>query len=157
LAPVLVLTPTRWYSWDFRVTANGQEIALIDRDWFRERATFAIDGKSYEVRRTSMLRSSFVLERGGTVIAEATKPSSFRRTFEVTVGDKRLTLRAVSVFRWEFHLFDGPTWVGRIRRVSVFRRRATAEFLEGMSREVQLLVVFLVLVLWKRSTDRAAS
>ena len=155
----LLLTPTRWFTWDFRVTANGRDIAVIDRHWYRERASFSLDGTSFTIRRTALLRSTFVLERAGTgaVIAEASKPSAFLRTFEVTAGGKQLTLRAVSAFRREFHLFDGAAWIGRIRPVSAFRRTATAEFPETMPLELQLFVTFLVLVLWKRQADRAAS
>ena len=153
----LLLTPTHWLTWDFRVTADGREIAIIDRDWFRERASFSIDGRSFGIRKTSLLRSNFVLEDNGTLVAEATKPSAFRRTFHVTAGGKQLTLRAVSALRREFHLFDGAAWIGRIRPLSAFRRKATAEFPETMPLEVQLFVTFLVLVLWKRQADRAAS
>jgi hypothetical protein len=154
---MLTVLPKSWLSWDFRVLEDGVELALIDRDWFRERASFSLDGYTYDVRRTSVVRGTFVLDRSGAVLAEAVKPSSFRRTFEISVGPERYRLEAVSMFGREFRLLRGTDPVGAIRPVSFLRRHAQAEFPESMPREVQLFIAFLVLVLWKRAADAAAS
>ena len=154
---MLTVIPKSWLSWDFHVTEDGQAVALIDRHWFRERASFSVDGKSYDVRRTSVMHGTFVLEHSGRVVAEARKRSAFRRSFDISSGGNRYTLEAVSAFGREFRLLRGGTPAGRIRPVSMLRRTATAVFPEAMPREVQLFVVFLVLVLWKRAADAAAS
>ena len=154
----LTLVPASWFSWDFRVLdEGGAEVAVIDRHSFRERASFLVGGREHTVRRTSVLHGTFVLEESGRVLAEATKPSSFRRLFELAAGPNRYTLRAVSAMRREFELVSGGTPVGRIKPVSAFGRKATAEFTSDIPRELQLFVVFLVLVLWKRAQDAAAS
>lgn len=154
---MLTLVPKSWFSWDFRVIADGADIALIDRHSFRERASFTLDGKEYVIRRTSMVRGTFVLEHSGQVLAEASKPSSFRRLFELSVGSASYTLKAVSSLRREFGLFSGSASIARIRPVSAFGRKAIAEFRAGIPREVQLFAVFLVLILWKRVADAAAA
>lgn len=153
---MLTLTPTHWFSWNFRVTAGGEDIAVIGRHWFRERAAFSVGGTSFAVRKTTAFRSNFVLERNGWVVAEARKPSAFRRRFELTIGGKQLVLRSASPFRREFRLFDGAREVGRIRPLSFLGRTATAELPETMPMEIQLFVIFLVLMLWKREADAGA-
>lgn len=153
----LSLVPKGWYSWDFHVREDGREVALIDKEWFRERATFALEGVTYEVRRTSILRGTFALERGGRLLAEATKTSIFRRAFDVRVGADRYRLQSRSAFRREFRLLRGGVPVGVFRPVSLFRREATARFPASLPLQVDLFLVFLVLVLWKRETDAAAS
>lgn len=113
---MLTLTPKAWYSWDFRILEGDVEIVLLDRHWFRERASFTMDGSTYAVRRASIVRGTFVLERDGRTIAEAKKTSAFRRAFDVQAGPERWVLMAKSAFRREFALFrgrpagrDGPT------------------------------------------------
>jgi hypothetical protein len=154
---MLGVIPKSWFSWDFYVVEDGRKIAFIDRHWFRERASFSLDGESYGVRRTSVVRGTFVLEHAGSVLAEAIKPSSFRRSFDISVGADRYSLTAASAFRREFRLFRGGAPVGTINPVSVLGRSATAAFGDGIPRAVQLFVVFLVLVLWKRAADAASS
>lgn len=155
---MLTLIPKHWFSWDFRVTEDGRDIALIDRDWFRERATLDVDGASYHVRRTSLVHGTFALELDGRVIAEAKKTSAFRRAFEVVTAEgERYELAAVSMFRRRFELLRGGVPVGVVEPVSVFGRTATAKFPTTLSRPLQLFLVFLVLVLWKRASDAAAS
>lgn len=152
----LTLRPRRWFSWDFRVLAGDEDIALIDGHWLRERASFTLGDETFEVRRTSVMRGTFVLERSGEPLAEATKGSALRRAFDVRVGAERYELRAVSIFRREFRLFRGGIPVGVIRPVSAFRREAIAQLPDRMPLPVQLFLLFLVRVLWKRASDAAA-
>jgi hypothetical protein len=155
---MLTLIPKSWLSWDFRIEDDGREIAFIDRDWFRERATFAVDGAAYDVRRTSVVQGTFTLERGGVEIARAQKTSAFRRAFEIETADhERYELRAASTFRREFQLTRGGVPVGSISPVSMFGRTATAHLPETVPRPVQLFMLFLVLVLWKRRSDASKS
>jgi hypothetical protein len=155
---MLTLIPKSWLSWDFRVTEDGRDIAFIDRDWFRERATLDVDGATYHMRRTSVVHGTFALEHDGRVVAEAKKTSAFRRAFEVvTVDGERYELQASSMFRREFQLLRGGVPVGAVRPVSIFGRTATVNFPQTVPRPLQLFLVFLVLVLWKRTSDAAAS
>ena len=97
---MLTLVPKSWLSWDFRVEEDGREVAFIDREWFRERASFSLDGEWYVVRRTSVMHGTFALERDGVELARAQKTSAFRRAFEIeTTEGERYALTAVSMFR----------------------------------------------------------
>jgi hypothetical protein len=153
---MLTLIPKNWFSWDFRVLDGEQDIAFIDRDWFRERASFTLDHRTYDVRRTSILRGTFALEQSGVTLAEASKTSAFRRAFEVHFGGHHYRLQAARFFGREFHLLQGGVSVGTVRPRSVLGRSATAEFPERIPREVQLFLVFLVLNLWKRAAERSS-
>jgi hypothetical protein len=154
----LSLVPKGWHSWDFRVLEGGREIAFIDRDWFRERAAFTLEGVPYEVRRTSVLRGTFALERGGRLLAEATKTSIFRRSFDVRIGrEPPYRLKAAAPLRREFRLVRGGVTVGQVKPDALFRRAATARFPATLPLPVQLFLTFLVLVLWKRDSDAGAA
>ena len=153
----LKLRPRAFYSWDFDVLSGDRQIAFLDRHWIRERATFSLEGATYAIRRTSVLRSSFVFEKDGRVIAQATKPSRLRREFEIQAGPERWILRAVSMFRREFELVRGGLRIGTMKPDSAFRRAATADFPDLVPLPLQVFVACLVLVLWKRDADRAAA
>ena len=154
---MLTLIPDSWFSWNFRVLRNDADLTVIRRDWFRERGTFEIRGVLYAIRRTSWIRSTFALERDGHAIAEASKPSSFRRLFDITADGNRLELRPASWFGREFQLYRGTELLGVVRPNSFWSRTATADLLDSIALPIQLFTIFLVLVLWKRASDRAAS
>jgi hypothetical protein len=152
---MLKLIPKNWFSWDFRVLQGGHEIALIDRHWYQERASYTLAGRTYDVRRTSLLHGTFVLEHASMVLALATKPSAFQRAFDITIGADQYRLEAASVGRREFHLLQGGVKVGSVRPDSFLRRSATAQMPAQLPQEVQLFLIFLVLTLWKRAADAA--
>jgi hypothetical protein len=154
---MLTLIPKSWFSWDFRVTDNSGDIALIDRHWFREDASFSINGRSFDVRRTSLVRGTFALEHAGVTVAEARKPSSFRRAFDITTATDHYRLEAANIFGRAFVLSHDGIPVGGVRPTSFIGRSATAQFPERLPREIQLFIVFLVLVLWRRAADAAAA
>src|SRR5262245_16716675 len=152
---MLKLVPKNWFSWDFRVLQGGQEIALIDRHWFQEKASYSLAGRTYEVRRTSVLHGTFVLEHANMVLALANKPSAFHRAYDITIGAEQYRLEAAAVARREFHLLQGGVTVGSVRPDSFLRRSATAQLPAKLPQEVQLFLIFLVLNLWKRAADAA--
>src|SRR5262245_7431461 len=153
---MFTLTPRNFFSWDFRVLEGGQEIALIDRHWYKEKASYLLGGRTYDVRRTSLLHGSFVLEHEGVVLAQATKASAFRRAYAVTVGAHQYRLQAATFMGREFHLLQGVVTVGSVRQDSFFRRTGTARLPAELAREVQLFLIFLVINLWKRAADAAS-
>lgn len=153
---MLTLNPKSWFSWDFRVLDGDEELALIDHRWLREGASFSIGGRDFDVRRTSVVRGTFVLERAGVVLAEAAKPSAFRRTFEIRAGADQYRLVASTVFGRAFELWHSGAAIGRIWPKSLWGRAATADLPDTLSRETQLFIVFLVLALWKRAAAATA-
>ena len=148
---MLSLQPIAWYSWSFRILEGDREVARLDRSAFRERATFSLEGSQYEMRRTSLTLGTFVLERDGRLLAEATKPSAFRREFEVVAEKGPFRLQAASWFRREFLLLQGSSRLGSVKPDSAFGRAATADFPTTIPLPVRLFLVFLVLVLWQRA------
>jgi hypothetical protein len=154
---MLTLVPESWFSWDFSVIDDSGDVVLIDRHWFRENASFSVNGRSFDVRRTSLVRGTFALEHAGVTVAEARKPSSFRRAFDITTGADHYRLEAANVFGRAFVLSHDGIPVGGVRPTSFIGRTATAQFPEQLPPEIQLFIVFLVLILWKRAADAAAA
>ena len=94
---------------------------------------------------------------GGRTIASATKPSAFRRSFEVVFDQTDYKLETVSPFVRRFVLRKDRRVVGSIHPVHLFSRKAIVELPEYLPLEVQLFIAWLVIMLWKRGSSRSRS
>ena len=153
----LTVSPRRWYSWDFAILEGSREVADMDLSAWREKATLTIDGVEYRVSREGLVSGDFLLERGGTVLARATKPSAFWNTFIIHYMGREYTLRKASMWRRTFILDDQGHEIGRIVPHSMWRRDGTATLPPDWPLPVRAFVVWLVIILWKREADSAAA
>ena len=113
---MLTATPKTWYSWDFAVARHdpwaearalrsdsAPTVAHIDVSAWREKGVLNVEGINYRVYRESAM-GDFVLTRDGAVLARATKPSAFHRSFTLDYDGKQYTLCAKAAFRRAFAL-----------------------------------------------------
>ena len=80
---MLRAVPKNWFSWKFEIFDGEVKVANLDLAWFREEVEFAIQGRTFEIGREGVMSSVFLLREDGRTIASATKPSAFRRSFDV--------------------------------------------------------------------------
>ena len=155
---MLQIEPLRWFSWDFTVGRDGQPIAELDISWWRERGELLVDGVTYTVVREGLVSSDFRMTApDGRVVATASKPSILRRRFDVVSGGRTVTLQARSAWgRTMDVLLDGRS-AGAITPAGVWTRRASADLPETLPRPVQVFVLWLAVLLWKRDEDHAAA
>jgi hypothetical protein len=153
----LEIVPTNWFSWNFTVSQQSRPIAGFDISWWRERGSLTVEGKTYPVSREGMMSGDFVLESDRGILARATKLSALRRSFTVVSGAKTYTLRAKQAFRRSFVLLDGDREIGRIAPESAWGRRASANLPADVPLPVQVFLVWLTVLLWKRDSDAAAA
>jgi hypothetical protein len=146
----LQVAPTHWYSSDFTVRQASRQVADADVSWWREKGALTIEGARYEVYRDGLLNGRFVLERNGTVIARAEKPSAFFRKYLVRFGDREYTLDARSAFRRAFVLLDGTRQIGSIEPTSAFTRSAMADLPDSWPLPVRAFVIWLTMIQWRR-------
>jgi hypothetical protein len=74
----------------------------MDLSGWRETGTLTIDGVEHHVYREGRMSGDFVLERDGTVIVRAVKPSTFSSTLTVRYEGREYTLRKKSAWRRKF-------------------------------------------------------
>ncbi len=153
----LRVAPRAWYSYEFNVESGGRIVAEIALSSWRERATLMIDGRRYKAYRERFFAGAFILESDGAVVARAEKPSAFRREFVVDHAGTRWTLRAPSPLRRQFTLLSGDLEVGFVRPESAFRRAAAVMLPSALPLPLSVFVVWLVLLMWKRDADAAAT
>ena len=150
------LVPKAWYSWDFSVTAGDRTIARFDLSSWRERGVITIDGIEHRVFRQSLL-GDFVIERGSSTLARATKQSAFSSTVIFKYDGREYTLRKQSWWRRAFVLMDGDRQIGSIAPTGLCTRRAAVDLPAQWPLHLQAFVIWLTLVLWKREANAASS
>lgn len=155
---MLQISPMRWFSWDFTVERGGRAVAELDISWWRERGELTIDGRTYGVRRDGLISGDFTLTApDGTVVATASKPSILHRRFAVVHGGHTITIEARSAWgRTMDVLLDGRA-VGAISPAGAWTRRAVAELPDALPLPVQVFVVWLAVLLWKRDEDAVSA
>ena len=94
----LTLTPKRWLSWDFFVLDGARTLANFRLSSWREKGVLEVEGLDYDVYRESPF-GDFILQHAGSILARATKPSAFRRSFVIRYKERSFTLQAQSAFR----------------------------------------------------------
>ncbi len=144
--------PNSWLSWNYTVTDQSVEVAVIDLAWVREAGHFTVSGQRYEVRRESMW-GAFVLSSSGDEIARADKPSALLRSFSINVDGSSYILKAASPFQRAFVLPNDRERLGTIRPQGVFSRKAIVDIHSDISRPVQIFMLWLVVVLWRRQAN----
>lgn len=145
------------------IFANGfflqeQDVLLgeIDSSIWREKARLEVEQATYLLYREGYFSGAFVLERDGTVVARALKPSAIYNTFEVEVPNSRhLALRKLSVLHRRFGLFDGERQIGTIYPLHAFTRRTQIDLPADLPLPVRVFLFWLVFIIWKR--EQAAS
>jgi hypothetical protein len=155
---MLQIRPMRWFSWDFSVERDGRAVAELDISWWRERGDLTIAGQTYAIVREGLISSDFRLTAPDhSVVATASKPSVLRRRFDVVYRGHTVVLEARSAWRRTMDvLLDGRA-VGAITPAGAWSRRASAELPESLPLPVQVFVVWLAVLLWKREQDGAAA
>jgi len=147
---MLQIVPTHWYSWDVTVTDESRPVADIALSWLGETGTLTVDGNTYDVHREGLMSGTFVLEHAGRVLAQAEKPSVFRREFVIRHADREYTLRPQSFFGRAYVLLDGSRQLGSLAPKGPFTRGAAADLPHDLPLPLRMFIVWLTVVLWRR-------
>jgi len=150
---VLTLSPHNWFSWNFSLF-DGEErpLAEVNLSSWRERGTLMVEGVEYDVYRESPL-GDFLLQRSGSVLARAEKPSMFLRSFIIKYQQKSYTLRAESAFRRAFVLLDGEREIGSIVPKGVFTRNSVVTLPDNWPLPVKSFAIWLTIMHWRRDAN----
>jgi len=148
--------PRHLFSWGFDLLLDDGSAICLDMAWFREGGRFAWDGTEYQISREGFYLGDFLLTADGQVLAAATKGLLSRR-FSVRMGDRELELRAASWLSGRFELVEQGTVIGEVARDHFFTRSSTAQFPQDLSVPVQVFLFWLVILMWRRQSNAAAS
>jgi hypothetical protein len=147
---LLTAVPKQLLSWSYIVHDESRELARIELAWLRAAGTLVLAGKTYRLERRGLVSGTYALDEGDTVLASA-RPSGFLlRTLEVDAGRDHYTLQPAGMWSRAFVLTKGKQELGTIRPMGLFSRQALVDVPESVPQTLQLFLLWLVLVRWKR-------
>lgn len=148
--------PSNWFSWGYDVLENNRHLTTVDLAWVREAGSFELEGQHFHISREPGW-GDFVLTAKGNVICRAKKLSAWFRSFQVVIGGQQLTLEAASPFHRAFVLSQAGATVGEIRPQGILSRKAVVALPESLSRAIQVFLLWLVIIMWRRQSNAATS
>ena len=154
---MLHIVPTNWYSWNFSVTDESRAVARVTLSHWCEKGALAIGDRTFRVYREGMMSGPFVLEHAGSMLAQAEKPSFFRREFVIRHAGREYTLRRESTFRRAFVFLDGSRQVGFVAPKNAFTRKAAASLPHDLPLPVRMFIVWLTMISWRRDQNACGS
>jgi hypothetical protein len=154
---VLQLVPESWLTWNFDVLENDHQVAQIKTSTLPESGALSINGSSYRAYREDMFSGDFFLEGTGQAIARAQKTSAFINTFNIYYSGKSYTLKKESFIGRSFVLLEGDREVGSIRPEGFLSRKASAELPQDLPIPIQVFVMWLTILLWRREANAGAA
>lgn len=147
---VLTLQPRNWFTWNFSVLDGERSLAYVHLSSWRDAGTLSVEGVEYVISRETLL-GDFLLQQSGSVLARATKPSMFRRSFIIRFKERSYTLQAQSAFRRAFVLLDGAQKeIGSIVPTSMWTRKSVVTLPDDWPLAVKSFAMWLTIVHWKR-------
>jgi hypothetical protein len=139
----------------YAIASDGVPIGEIECAPMWERATIRVGGRAYSAGREGKITGKFYLEADGNRVASAEKPSAMHRLFTVQVGGRTLTLKAASTFGRAFVLTERDVPTGSIAPLGWFTRKCRAQLPDDLAPEVQVFLIWLVILMWRRQEQAA--
>ena len=151
-------------SWDYTLQSERQN-AHLTFNWMTETGKIAIGNEVFDVVKQGWLSGHWDLVgmpgEGGDqrVLASGIKPSSFTRSFDLTVGSETYLLQARSPLGRTFELLQGEhRLISEIAPDHPFTRRASIKTFENeVPFVVHAFTFWLVGLIWKRQQQSNAS
>jgi hypothetical protein len=154
---MLTCIPQSLCSWDFRVVGVSAGSAAVTINSFTEQGGISLGQIEFVVRKHGPLSGHWTLERDGKTAADARKPSSMFRSFELNAEDVRLTVQANSPLTRRFDILSAGQPVGTIQPVHAFTRRALIDCDPAISEILQLFSFFLAVTTWRRAGNNTSA
>jgi hypothetical protein len=153
---MLRVAPSSWFSWNFVVFEDEDQVADIRLAMLREAGELVVRHKTYRVNREGIMSGAFILRESELELARAEKPSAFHRSFQVSQDGRQYTLGAESALRRKFVLKENGETVGSISPLNAFTRKCIVDLPTSISLPVRVFMIWLAIILWKRDSDTAA-
>jgi hypothetical protein len=83
----------------------------------------------------------------------ATKRGLFSQSFDINYDEHAFILKSKSIFTRAFELWKDDTVVGTILPQSAFSRKIDADLPADLPLAVQVFILWLVILLWKRAAS----
>jgi hypothetical protein len=148
---MLIATPTDWLRRNFLIEEDDKLVAAIEGSLLQQRASATVGTATYSLYRETLLRATYVITRGGQVVARARPQSMFNPRFDVTWGEQTLVLRRLSFWLPTFGVFKGYEQIGTVRRLGFLHRGAAIDGASSLPLEIRVFLLWISLMTWRRN------
>lgn len=109
---MLRAVPESWFSSNFGIyeaeaPAASHPLARVSLSRIKEAGELTIEDVGHRMRREGLVSGAFVLEREGSELARADKPSAFFNRFEIGHRGQSYELKKDSIWRRRFVVLGG--------------------------------------------------
>ena len=155
-------------SWDY-VLQSEEQNAILTFNWMTETGQISVGNEVFEVAKQGWLSGHWDLMDlpshfpnqgdGQSVLASGIKPSSFTRSYDVTVGSEKYLLQARSSLGRTFELLQGESrLISEMAPDHPFTRRASIKtFDDEIPFVIHAFTFWLVGLMWKRQQQSNSS
>ncbi len=154
---MLTCIPKSLCTWDFRVLGTSAGSAAVTFNFFTEQGTISLGAAEFAVRKHGPLSGYWTVEHEGRTVADANKPSAMFRCFELRAHGLDFTVKAQSAITRCYDILSNGQFLGTIRPVHPFTRRACIECDSKVPEIAQLFSFWLAVVTWRRAANNNAA
>ncbi|MFF5076401.1 hypothetical protein ACFY36_05070 [Actinoplanes sp. NPDC000266] len=138
----------------YRMVADGREVAQWDPSWWRSGGEFEVDGHRFTVRSNAWGSRFTMLDQAGNQVAHVERAG--RKTWSVHAGGLVYEFRRTSMWGNQQELLSAGVKVGSLRRTSAWSGTVEAD-LPGMPLPIQIFVVGVQIAMWQAQQAAAGS
>lgn len=139
----------------FDLVADDKLLATMEGSLWREGGTVRVGNDMWELRRQGW--SAFRLVHGGVDEAVARRRSWFKSSFEIDHEGRTYQLAPRSIWRRAYTVLYGGVEVGSIEPASVWTNAAAVQLPDTMPLQLQVFIVGVVAIQWRRAQASAAT
>ena len=133
------------------------EPVTVNTSLFKNAAAFELNGYTYNMESTSLLKGRYVLNNGNEFVAEAEKKSVWSGKYNIRFKDVWFGLNPESVFRSGYKIFYNGIEIGSVRKKSIWNYSAIMNIPASFDTAFGIFLFWVVFVTWKQNNAAAAA
>jgi hypothetical protein len=129
------------------VSQDGTDVVELVRSRWRSRAEFTFQGRTFQLRKQGLFRSTYALMEKDSLLVEATRPSSWRSRLVFHADGRDFEIRNRSVFSSALVVKSGEALVGSIIPKGVLTTRLLVDLPDTLPMHLRVFMAWVALVL----------
>ena len=148
----------------YDITRDDRSVATVSLHVRGSGRVALADGGALLLRREDTLGARYTITRetsatsGGqeqpAPLLRATRPNPLRRSYDVELLTRRVSLRAESPWRGDYLLFESGAVTGAIRQAAGRSRDASGAFPDDLPQDAAIALFCLILAIWRTGHAR---
>lgn len=139
------------------VSHNGNDVAEPVRSRWRSRGEFTFQGRTFQVRKQGLFRSTYALTENDSRLVQATRPSSWRSRLVFSSDGRDFEIRNQSLFSSALVVSAGGTPVGSIRAKGFLTTRLLVDLPDSLPMHLRIFMAWIALVVREEAAAAAGA